>query len=146
MAQLEKDIQAQIVQLLEGPLIGAKVYKLGTVRKRSDYQGTMQTPGIADLEVFLPAKLHPSGRLRPLRMLKIEVKSQKGRMSPVQQVYRQYCLKSDTAHIVGGVDEVIRWLILHRYMNSDQVSAERKSVGQRRRGISLDVVRRRRAE
>ena len=44
MTQLEKEIQADIVKLLE--TVGAAVYKIGTTRKKTDHQGTMQTPGI----------------------------------------------------------------------------------------------------
>ena len=42
MTQLEKEIQADIVKLLE--TVGAAVYKIGTKRKKGDHQGTMQTP------------------------------------------------------------------------------------------------------
>ena len=44
---LEKEIQSDIVKLLE--TVGAAVYRIGTTRKKTDHQGTMQTPGIPDL-------------------------------------------------------------------------------------------------
>ena len=53
MTQLEKEIQADIVKLLE--TVGAAVYKIGTTRKKGDHQGTMQTPGIPDLVAFVPS-------------------------------------------------------------------------------------------
>ena len=57
---LEKEIQADIVKLLE--TVGAAVYKIGTKRKKGDHQGTMQTPGIPDLLAFVtvPLSLHVS--------------------------------------------------------------------------------------
>ena len=41
MTPLEKEIQADIVTLLE--TVGAAVYRIGTTRKKGDHQGTMQT-------------------------------------------------------------------------------------------------------
>ena len=54
MTQLEKQIQADIVKLLE--TVGAAVYKIGTTRKKGDHQGTMQTPGIPDLSRSCPCR------------------------------------------------------------------------------------------
>lgn len=51
---LEKHIQAAIHEWLE--LCGCRVYTIGTVRKRGDHQGTMQTPGLPDLLVFVPGE------------------------------------------------------------------------------------------
>ena len=48
---LEKEIQADIVKLLK--TVGAAVYTIGTKRKKTDHQGTMQTPGIPDLVAFV---------------------------------------------------------------------------------------------
>lgn len=42
--QVEKPIQAAITHLLG--MLGARVYVLGTRRKRGDHQGTRQTPGL----------------------------------------------------------------------------------------------------
>jgi hypothetical protein len=52
----ERVQQAHIIRLVR--TIGGVVYVLGTVRRRGDYQGTMQTPGISDLLVFLPVRAH----------------------------------------------------------------------------------------
>ncbi len=53
--RLEKAEQSDAVNVLSA--LG-KVYTLGTRRKKGDHQGTMQTPGISDLVVFLrPPKL-----------------------------------------------------------------------------------------
>jgi hypothetical protein len=42
--QPEKAEQAGIVKLVRA--LGGRVYVLGTRRKRGDFQGTMQTPGL----------------------------------------------------------------------------------------------------
>ncbi len=115
--QPERVITAQIVRLLEGPLVGGKVYKSSTARRRGDYQGTMQTPGIPDLEAFLPPPIVGGNT----RLLKIEVKAPKGRMSPAQKEYRQFCLLSHTHHIVGGLDEVYEWLHGYGYFDLGQI-------------------------
>lgn len=67
----EKAVQAQIVHLLRS--IGANVYVLGTTRRKGDHQGTMQTPGIPDLYVFLPRL--PSGLDNHISTLWVEVKA-----------------------------------------------------------------------
>ena len=122
--QPEREITQQIVRLLKS--LGGEIYKSSTTRRRGDYQGTMQTPGIPDLEIFMPP---PKARPADNHVLvKIEVKAQKGRMSPAQQRYRQLCLLSNTHHIVGGFDEVLDWLISHAYLESEQVLHERSAA------------------
>ena len=72
--QLEKEIQADIVKLLK--TVGAAVYKIGTKRKKTDWQGTMQTPGIPDLVAFVnvPLSQHVSPHRVSTVQLWIEVK------------------------------------------------------------------------
>ena len=94
---LEKEIQADIVKLLE--TVGAAVYKIGTTRKRGDHQGTMQTPGIPDLVAFVNAM-----------QLWIEVKRPGGKMSQDQRMFRWHALDAGCEHVVGGLDEVLDWL------------------------------------
>ena len=108
MMRLEKDIQADIVKLLE--TVGAAVYKIGTTRKKGDHQGTMQTPGIPDLVAFvrMPWKV---SEVRPRYVqLWIEVKRPGGAMSDAQTKFRLHVLEAYCEHIVGGVDEVVDWL------------------------------------
>ena len=100
---LEKDVQADVVKLLE--TVGAAVYKIGTTRKKGDHQGTMQTPGIPDLCAFVPVSA-PC----PLVQLWIEVKRPGGTMSATQGAFRWNALEAGGAHVVGGVDEVVDWL------------------------------------
>ncbi len=128
--QREKGEQQAIVKLLRS--LGATVYVIGTRRRRGDYQGTMMSPGLPDLEVFLPMQRGDemdlpygqwkSSRPRPFRFLKIEVKAPGGRLRPEQRVYQELCAVASVDYVVGGLDDVIAWLIAHRYLRSDQVS------------------------
>ena len=102
--KLEKEIQADIVKLLE--TVGAAVYKIGTKRKKGDHQGTMQTPGIPDLVAFVPVR--PSATLghighMPSVQLWIEVKRPGGTMSFAQTDFRIHALRAGCEHVTGGV-------------------------------------------
>lgn len=98
----EKHVQRQIVDYLR--LIGATVYVLGTVRRKGDHPGTMQTPGIPDLWAFLPAKSYgPTG-------VWIEVKAEGGKPSPAQQEFAVLACHCDVNYICGGFDDVVKWL------------------------------------
>ena len=107
MTQLEKSIQADIVQLLES--VGAAVYKIGTTRKKGDHQGTMQTAGIPDLLAFVttPARF---GQGPVVVQIWIEVKRPGGRMSEAQWSFWRNARDAGCAHLVGGVPEVLDWL------------------------------------
>jgi hypothetical protein len=109
----EKVEQAHIVQLLRS--IGATVYTLGTRRRRGDYPGTMQTPGIADVFAFLP----PKTRQRWV-LLAVEVKAEGGRLRPEQVRFRELCLWADVAYVVGPLDAVITWLVAEHYVQASQ--------------------------
>ena len=120
--QPEKTEQAAIVRLLRG--LGASVYVLGTHRRRGDYPGTMQTPGISDLVVFLP---------RERGVLFVEVKAPKGRLRPEQAEFRRLCLACLSAqvhHVVGGLDAVIGYLIGVGLLKSTQVAHYRAPENQ----------------
>lgn len=110
----EKVIQAQIVTLLRS--IGAKVYVFGVRRRRDDYQGTMQTPGAADLEAYVPFR-NGSGH----RMVKIEVKADGGRPSAEQRALATLCRSAKVDYICGGVDDVVAWLIAGGWLARDSV-------------------------
>jgi hypothetical protein len=107
---LEKDEQARILELLAN--LGAAAYVSGVRRRAGDYQGTMQTPGIPDLAVFLPPS--PIYRDTPAAdtwtLVYVEVKRQGGTLSEAQQTFRAYCRSARVAHIVGGLDAVIAYL------------------------------------
>ena len=114
--QPERAIQAQIVHLLKS--LGARVYVLGTTRRKGDYQGTMMTAGLPDLMAFLPhGRVSGDGWI----LLIVEVKAPKGRMSKPQRDFRENCLCAGVEHIAGGLDEVFSWLIQNKYLRQDQV-------------------------
>lgn len=119
----EKTEQAHIVQLLKS--IGAAVYVLGTRRPRGDYAGTCQTPGIPDLLAFLPSRID-----RLTRLLFVECKAAGGRLRPEQLDFRTLCECAQVAHVVGGLDAVIAWLVAERYVKADAFPHYRQPGGQ----------------
>ena len=99
----EKQEQQAIVQLLRS--VGAEVYVLGHPRRRGDHPGTGQTPGLADLEAYVPHYARTTWTL-----VKIEVKTPTGRLSEAQQTYRFQCLRAGVAYVCGGLDAVLEYL------------------------------------
>jgi len=112
--QPERAEQAHIVRLLR--TLGSDVWTLGTTRRRSDYQGTNQAPGLPDLLAFLPAS--DGGRV----LLVVEVKASGGRLRPDQVRFRDCCRAAGIAHVTGGVDAVIAWLLDHGYLKPEHVA------------------------
>lgn len=120
LQQPEKAEQQHIVQLLRA--IGCQVYVLGTHRRRGDYHGTMQTPGLPDVMAFLPARREAGGASALARqLLVVEAKAPGGRLRPDQKTFRSCCIDAEVAHVVGGLDAVIAWLIGQAYLRMDQV-------------------------
>jgi len=113
---LEKAEQAHVVQLLRG--LGGIVYVVGTHRKKGDYQGTMQTPGIPDVMAFMPPRV-VLGVARPV-FLFIECKAKGGRLSLDQDNFRRHCADALVEHVVGGLDDVIAWLVARQYVKAEQ--------------------------
>lgn len=127
----ERVEQAHIVRLLR--TVGGTVYVIGTTRKRGDHPGTMQTPGLADLLVFLPDRSHP--RVGALRALWIEVKATDGRLSPVQKEFRACCQLAELDYVSGPLDAVIAWLVSEGYLKDSQIPYYRQpapAVGKRK--------------
>ena len=109
--QPEKAEQSAIVQLLRS--LGAAVYVLGTRRRKGDYQGTMQTPGIPDLLIFLPLPSDVAARSEhDWRQVWVEVKAPTGRPSYEQRDFAQRCVLAGQDHITGGIDAVTGYLIV----------------------------------
>lgn len=108
--QPERAEQAAIVKLLK--LLGASVYVIGTKRRKGDYQGTMQTPGIPDLFVHLPAKQTSDrvGSLYPRTALWIEVKAKGGKHSEAQNRFAIENADTVVPYLTGGIDVVTDWL------------------------------------
>lgn len=116
-AASEKVEQAAIVQLLES--LGGKVYVIGTKRRKGDYQGTMQTPGLPDLYAVLP----PRGHCRLWAPVWIEVKASGGRLSEAQKAFRDLCdpTRGAAHHYVSGTcDAVQNWLVDYGWLHKSQ--------------------------
>lgn len=115
---LEKVEQAHIVTLAQS--LGAKAYVLGTRRKKGNHQGTMQTPGIPDLYLVLPAIERPSRR--PATALWWEVKSETGARSTEQL---EFALLIEAAYMpygFGPLKAFIKWLLDNGRMLPHQVA------------------------
>lgn len=123
----EKTEQAHGVQLVRS--IGGKAYVVGGHRRRGDYQGTMQSPGIPDVMFFLPqrrfATVDPgTGQLRadvtaPM-FLFWEAKATGGRVRREQQEFRGLCQDAGVEHLVGDFNALIAWLVARHYVKADQ--------------------------
>ena len=106
----EKTVQAHVVRALR--MVGGTVYVLGTVhRGEPGHMSTRMTPGLPDLLVFLPA----CGST-PCHQLWVEVKAPQGRLSEAQKGFRDVCVLSGVAHLVGGLDEVLAYLLERDYL------------------------------
>jgi len=108
-------IQQQIVTLLRG--LGAFVYVLGTRRASGDYQGTRQTPGIPDLYAFIPHR--QTATIIPLW---VECKAYGARPTPQQVEFAARCGLASAAHVIGGLDDVIAWLLERGVLTPDRVA------------------------
>lgn len=120
--QREKVEQAHGVQLLR--VLGAAVYVSGTRRKRGDFQGTMQSPGIPDVEAWLDGTRVGFPGVRVL--LKWEVKAAGGRLSPEQLEYQRLCSAADVRYLVGDYDALIAWLIVQGHAKPEQFPTYRR--------------------
>lgn len=119
----ERVVQQQIVHLLRS--LGAQVWVLGTVRPRGDTPGTRQTPGIGDLFACLRG-----------RALWVECKAAGGRLRPEQAVFRAAVRETPCHHVVGGVDEVVAWLVAQGILRADAVAHYRVAAKPPREGVS----------
>lgn len=114
----EKVVQQHALNLLRN--VGARVWVLGTRRRRGDFPGTMQTPGIADVFAILPPPPLKSDRRSPVPLW-FECKAAGGRLRPEQAEFRTACLEAELAHVVGGVDELMSFLVRGGWLKSQNV-------------------------
>lgn len=128
----EKAEQAHIVQLVRS--IGGHVYVLGTHRRSTDFQGTMQTHGVPDLICFIPDKRRsidpPEGTSFHFCVF-IECKAVGGRLRPEQRQFRELALKAEVTHLVGGLDVVIQFLVDKGLAKSEQFPHYRQPAAPR---------------
>jgi hypothetical protein len=117
--QREKVEQAHTMQLLDA--LGCEVWVLGTRRRHTDHQGTMQSPGLPDLIAFLPCHIANPDVTPRRRLLVVESKAAGGRLSFAQKVFQRCCLEADVAHVVGDYDAVVAWLLENAYLRPESV-------------------------
>lgn len=126
----EKVEQANIVQAARS--VGAFVVVLGTVRRGSrckcgewvqGHMGTQQTPGVADLEIFLPLR---AGLVKTRELVKWETKAQGGRLSQDQIIYREECAAAGVTHGVGDFDAFLALLVTRGLVKAENVPHYRR--------------------
>lgn len=121
--RLEKHEQADIQKL--AIQIGGSAWVLGTHRKKGDYQGTCQTPGLPDLLVFLPIR-HAQPGAPTRHLVVVEAKRVKahgvraGRLREEQQDFRDECNDAHVSHVTGGYQAFVTWLIARGFVKADQ--------------------------
>ncbi len=134
---LEKVEQAQIVRFLTG--IGGRVCVSGTRRSRGkacrscgafvpEDQGTRQTPGIPDLEAYLP----PPPSRRPIGdtsrvLLKVECKRTGETMRPEQAAYAELARAAGVHHVAGDLNAVLAWATAQGYIHESNVPHYRRA-------------------
>jgi len=134
--------QTHGIRLLQA--LGGRVFVSGTKRSRGQYcpschafvpntdHGTHQTPGIPDVEAFLPRRNGQPGT--PWVLLKWEAKrpavrdlvtraivTPAGRLTAEQKEYKTLCDLAEVYHVGGDIDALIAWLIEHEFVRSDSV-------------------------
>lgn len=111
----ETIVQHHVCQLLSS--LGSAVYVMGTKRPKGDFQGTRQTPGIPDVMAFVPNRRNPGSYI----LLFVECKAVGGKLRPEQRTFRENCIAAGQGHVVGGLDDVIAWLLSAGLINASQV-------------------------
>ncbi len=128
---LEKVEQAHIKQLAE--TVGCTVVVFGVTRRGSKcecgkwvagHQGTQQTPGIPDLEIWLPVRASFIAGQREL--VKWETKAVGGQLSPEQRDYRDLCAVSGVTWGSGTYDDFIQFLVARGLVKADSVPHYRR--------------------
>jgi hypothetical protein len=128
----EKVEQAHIVQLARA--VGCFVAVIGTVRRGSKcptcgswvqgHMGTQQTPGIPDLEIWLPARASVIAGQREL--VKWETKASDGRLEPEQIAYRDLCAVSGVTWGFGTFADFEQFLVARGLVKPDNIPHYRR--------------------
>lgn len=122
-AQPEKHEQAQIVRLLR--TLSAHLWVTGVPRRRGDFQGAMRTPGLPDVFAFVPVRQRC---VQTWHFVAIEVKAHGGRLRPEQATFQACCRLAGVAHVVGGLDAVMAWLVSIGALRADGVPHYRRGA------------------
>lgn len=108
----EKVEQSHVVQALRS--VGARVYVIGRPPRRDAvHKGTGQTPGLPDVLAHLP---HAPDLRVGAHELWVEVKARGGRLRVEQVAFRDFCRLAGIAHVVGGLDAVLLYMLQHGYL------------------------------
>lgn len=130
---LEKVEQAHIVQFARS--LGGMVYVLGNHRRAGDYQGTMQTPGLPDLWIWLPPgarRTETGGTVHlPPMALWWEVKAARRQRRREQIVFGEQCQMAGTPYGYGTFDAFIGFMAEHGRIHANQVPHYRQPVRER---------------
>jgi len=85
---------------------------------------------MALVSALRPSPLNPRKRfddgdvtvcLQAKQLLAVEVKAAGGRLRPEQAEFRELAIAAHVAHVVGGLDDVVAWLIAHGYLRDSHV-------------------------
>jgi hypothetical protein len=128
--QPERAEQEGVKKLLR--TLGARFFVAGTVRKKGDHPGTMQTPGLADIPLcFLPRRsrlsqsYHDTGGEYQLVVIEVKspaaAKTKSGGLRPEQADLKNLCAEAGVPYIHGDLNAIIAWLIENRYLKASQV-------------------------
>lgn len=112
----EKVVQQQGVNLLRS--VGGFAYVLGTRRRRGDFHGTMQTPGIPDVYFFLPMPRLAIGQ--PCAGW-WEAKAEGGTLRPAQREFKAQCLGASVTHVAGGLDALLAFLVEGGWLKAENL-------------------------
>lgn len=125
----EQKEQEDVKKLLHA--LGAKFWVAGTKRKRTDYQGTMMTPGLPDIPfVFLPRRGARAGysQVTLYDLVVIEMKSPQahqkrdGGLSVEQAEFKRFCDLAGITYVHGDAKAIVQWLVEQCYLRADQVA------------------------
>lgn len=121
----EKVEQQQIINLVRS--LGGRPFVLGRPSPNDGrrHRGTGQTPGIADVYAFVPTR----GAAGEHLAVWVEVKRRGGRLRPEQEEFRGLCASAGVAHVVGGLDEFIVWLVHHGLIKPESLPHYRQPRG-----------------
>lgn len=109
--------------------VGCVVIVIGTVRRGSacpkcgawvqGHMGTQQTPGLSDLEVWLPERASTVRGQREL--VKWESKAVGGRLSAEQQTYRDLCAQSGVTWGSGTYADFEQFMVARGLVKAENV-------------------------
>jgi hypothetical protein len=106
--------------------IGGKVCVLGTTRRKGDHQGTMQSPGLPDLFIFMPSPTLPNshGLIDRATGIWFEVKAPGGKRSAEQIEFGNACMMTETPYGYGTLTDFVHYLVAGGWLKRENVNHE----------------------